>query len=171
MFAPITQRFQRVTDSQYHASINDCLVGGVAYSYGLYMASGWSIYKESLHSCKRCTAKLTVLKRASNGCLFEMALFESSCPMHCPPFECIEYSWRWQAWHKTRFHDDDDCRFGGRRRCGGGIGGGGGFGGGIGGGIGGGGGHGGGFGVGGGAGGSAGGFSSGGGGGVRGGSG
>ena len=26
---------------------------------------------------------------------------------------------------KTRFHDDDNCQFGGRRRCGGGIGGGG----------------------------------------------
>ena len=49
---------------------------------------------------------------------------------------------------KTRFHGDDDCRFGGRRRCGGGIGGGG-----RGGGIGGGGGHGEGFGAGGGGGG------------------
>ena len=54
---------------------------------------------------------------------------------------------------KTRFHDDDNCQFGGRRRCGGGIGGGGGFGGGRGGGIGGGGGHGEGFGAGGGGGG------------------
>ena len=49
---------------------------------------------------------------------------------------------------KTRFHDDDNCQFGGRRRCGGGIGGGG-----RGGGIGGGGGHGEGFGAGGGGGG------------------
>ena len=48
---------------------------------------------------------------------------------------------------KTRFHDDDNCQFGGRRRCGGGIGGGG-----RGGGIGGGGGHGEGFGAGGGGG-------------------
>ena len=49
---------------------------------------------------------------------------------------------------KTRFHDDDNCQFGGRWRCGGGIGGGG-----RGGGIGGGGGRGEGFGAGGGGGG------------------